>query len=154
METILDFNIELQQQMAELAVKKVMVFATCAGGRVTARNMSVIVFQNKVYFQTDIRMEKVQQIQQNPNVALCVDSFQIEGQARIAGPWGENSEVLEEYLKVHKNSYLRYENLQTEVLVEVTPTRIKKWEYIDNQPFVYELNLVKRTAVRQEYECE
>lgn len=148
----LDFAVEKEKQFSELTGKKVMVLATCADNKVTARNMSVIFLDGKIYFQTDSVMEKARQIEKNANVALCVDNFQITGQARILGPWGENQQILDEYLKVHKNSYLRYEHLTTEVLVEVTVTHIKKWEYIDGEPFLYEMDLPNRLVFLKPYQ--
>ena len=75
----LDFAVEKEKQFKELAEKKGMVLATCAENRVTARNMSVIFLDGKIYFQTDSKMEKARQIEANENVALCVDNFQIVG---------------------------------------------------------------------------
>ena len=147
----LDFETEKIAQFQELAGKKIMVLATSANDRVTARSMSVIFLDGKVYFQTDRVMEKARQIEANPNVALCTDDFQMTGTARILGPWGENKQILDEYLKVHKNSYLRYENLATEVLVEVVISKIKRWKYIEGNPYLYEMDLPTHTVELKPY---
>jgi general stress protein 26 len=154
MNATLDFNSELEKQFQELAAKKVMVLATCAENHVTARNMSVIVLDQKVYFQTDRLMEKARQIEINDQVALCADDFQLEGTAKILGPWGENQALLEAYLRVHKNSYLRYQSLTTEVLVEVKITRLKRWQYLNGDPYLYELDLVNKGVHLEKYKID
>ena len=63
----------------ELSPARKMVLATALAEKVTARMMSVVVLEEKLYFQTDITFRKYQQIRSNPHVALCADNIQIEG---------------------------------------------------------------------------
>ena len=83
----------MEHQFADMTAKLwkkigthgIMALATCAGGRITSRQMSVIVHGGKFYCQTDERYLKYQQITQNPNVALCYNNFSIEGACRAIG---------------------------------------------------------------------
>lgn len=59
------------------------VLATSYENKVTARNMSYVIINKKIYFQTDKTFLKHYQMVKNPNVALCVDNIQIEGVAKI-----------------------------------------------------------------------
>lgn len=69
--------------MELLRSKKAAVLATSSSDRMTARSVSYIVLNSKIYFQTDKTFLKYKQIIKNPNAALCIDSVQIEGSAKI-----------------------------------------------------------------------
>ena len=69
----------------ELGPARKMVLATALAEKVTARMMSVVVLEEKLYFQTDITFRKYQQIRSNPHVALCADNIQIEGYCQEEG---------------------------------------------------------------------
>ena len=57
--------------------KKHIVLATCLNDEPTARTVSYIILDNKIYFQTDIKFDKCMQIEENNNVALCLNNYQI-----------------------------------------------------------------------------
>src|SRR5512140_3574633 len=65
---------------------KTMVLSTCAAvetdRRVTARMMSTIHKDGRVYFQTG-PTNKLEQMRKNPLVALCAGNAQVEGTARV-----------------------------------------------------------------------
>ena len=116
----------------------IMVFSTSAESRVTSRPMSVIVLDGKFYCQTDESYLKYKQICQNPNVALSVKKFSIEGKCRNIGhPLDENNRFFAESYKKHfRVSFNAYSALPTEILFEITPTLIYSWEYKLTKPFM------------------
>lgn len=52
-----------------------IVLATSLNDEPTARTVSHIVLDNKIYFQTDINFDKCIQIEGNSNVALCLNNY-------------------------------------------------------------------------------
>jgi len=143
----MDYSEMRQLFLSDLATRRHMVLATSEGGHVTARSMSVVVREDRIWFQTDARMEKARQMEANPCVALAVDGYQLEGRARLAGRWSELPAVLEDYLRFHRSSYLTYSVLDTERVYEVRLTKIKKWEYAGGQPVEKVLDLGAGTAL-------
>jgi general stress protein 26 len=147
----LEYHKEFENFITELKAIKIMVLATSAEDRVTARSVSVVAIKDCIYFQTDVTMVKARQIRMNQRVALCSGNLQIEGQAEIIGPWINNKEILEEYKKEHYNAYEKYKHWSTEVVIKIQPNKIKKWEYIDEKPYIYELDINKKTVRLKEY---
>ena len=62
-----------------------IVLATSHQDKVTARKMSFLIMNGIFYFQTDKTFRKYQDIQDNENVALCLDNIQIEGICKEIG---------------------------------------------------------------------
>lgn len=137
-----------------LGDKKILVLATSSENRVTARNMSCIVIDNKVCFQTDKTFLKYEQILNNPNVALCADNIQIEGIAKIKEhPFNEgNKEFVEKFEKYYKGSYDIYSHMKNEVVIEVEVIFVTLWKYEDRQPYRDCLNVKTKNAYRQYYD--
>lgn len=149
--------ISLQTEIFKLlGNKKIMVLATSYDNRVTARSMSCIILNNKIYFQTDKTFLKYQQILNNPNVALCIDNIQIEGTANIRKhPFEEeNKEFTKAFEKNYKSSYDSYTNLENEVVVEVEPLFITLWKYENGYPFRDFLDVSKKNAFREFYKIK
>ncbi|MGD0806127.1 MAG: hypothetical protein ABSA10_01375 [Anaerolineales bacterium] len=146
-----NFEKEYSQLMGELSSKYVMVLATSLNDIVTARNVTTIIYNNRIYFQTDSIMEKVKQIEKNPNIALCTENYQIQGKARSIGFWNDNPNIEEAYRKIHESAYQKYSGIKTEVIIEIEISRIKKWEYIEGKPFILDINATRKEARREEY---
>ena len=145
---------ELEKETFEiLDKKKHIVLATCLNDEPTARTVSYIILDNKIYFQTDIKFDKCMQIEENNNVALCLDNYQIEGTAKILEhPLNEKNErFLNKFKKVHENSFKEYSTLEDEVVIEINPIFIKIWKYIDNKPYIEYLNIIDKVATRELY---
>ncbi|MCP4178531.1 MAG: pyridoxamine 5'-phosphate oxidase family protein [bacterium] len=132
---------------------KVLVLATSAKYRVTARPMSCVYKVIDIYFQTDIRFTKFQQIEENSNVAMSAGNIQIEGGAVIGKhPFDPvNSEFLEMYKKYHLNSYKTYSHLKNNIVIKVVPDIITFWKYKDKKPFRDVLYIKEQKAVRDFY---
>ena len=149
----IDYN-ELEKETFDyLDKKKHIVLATSLNDEPTARTVSHIILDKKIYFQTDIKFDKCMQIEENNNVALCLDNYQIEGTAKILEhPFNEKNEsFLNKFKQVHENSYNEYSTLEDEVVIEINPIFIKIWKYIDNKPYIEYLNITDRVATRETY---
>lgn len=111
---------------------KYMVLATCSHNRVTARTMSIVHKDLKLYFQTGRSFVKSKQISENPNVALCAGNMQIEGTASGKGhPHDEdNAAFLDLYRENHKTAYDRYSGLEDEIVFEVCIKSVALWKYM------------------------
>jgi general stress protein 26 len=133
---------------------KIWVVATGNQTDVTASNMCILSWQEHIYFQTDKRFEKFQNIRENGHIALCFGNYRIKGAAKILGPTTseENAEIMAAYQQAHPDSYRRYSNKPEGMLIEVVPTEIKIWDYIDGNPYIAYLDLNKQTYVSNLYE--
>lgn len=139
-----------------LDTKGHIVLATSKDDKVSARNVSHIMLDNDLYFQTDNNFKKVEQIQANNNVALCTDNYQLEGIATILGnPFeDQNRQFLEKFRKVHKNSFEKYTYMESEVVVKVKIKKATIWRYINDIPYIDYLNVDERLFVRNEYKIQ
>lgn len=145
---------QLEKEILEnLGNKAVLVVATSKDNRVTARSLSCIINDKKIYFQTDKNFIKYQQIISNPKVALCINNIQIEG---IATPIGhplenKNAWFKKLYKEYYPQSFDNYSKMKNEVIIEVNPTYITLWKYIDNKPLRDYLDLINKKAQREYY---
>ncbi|MBH1941771.1 pyridoxamine 5'-phosphate oxidase family protein [Mobilitalea sibirica] len=133
----MEYKDRFDQLFQQLGSHKTMVLATSADNRTTARMMSCIMLNNKIYCQTDIDFQKSKQILKNPFVALCVDNIQIEGEATIKGsPMEEcNSEFVEAFKTYFRGSYDTYSSLSNEIVIEIAPTLITLYCYDNKKPY-------------------
>lgn len=130
-----------------------MVLATSLKDRVTARTVSCVIFDKKIYFQTDKSFLKYKQINENPKIALCLDNIQIEGTAYFKGHplLDKNSKFCYLYKKYFYNSYLNYSSQKDEIIIEVKPKHISIWKYEDEKAFRDYLNQDMKIAYRDYY---
>ncbi len=149
----LDFNSLEKEVYALLGANKIMVLATSSENKVTARNMSCVIINKKIYFQTDKTFLKHQQMFKNPNVAFCLDNIQIEGTARIRKhPFAEeNKEFIDTYKEKYRGSYDAYSHIENGVVVEVEPTFVTLWKYEDNHSLRDFLDIRQNKAHREIY---
>lgn len=130
------FQEEYTKFYKEFGESKKMVLSTSLNDIVTSRTMSIIVLDEKIYFQTDKTLRKYRQLKGNSNVSLCIDNIQIEGYCEEVGRPLENIEFSHAFKKHFLSSYTSYTSLKNERLFEVIPTRIERWLYIDSAPYI------------------
>ncbi|MEX1378317.1 MAG: pyridoxamine 5'-phosphate oxidase family protein [Eubacteriales bacterium] len=132
---------------------KIMVLATSENDKVTARSMSCIVMNEKIYFQTDKTFLKYQQIKSNKNVALCFSNVQIEGHAHEMGhPMdSQNNGFAELFEKHYKDSFDAYTHLENEVLIEVDITNAVIWGYEGDRQYREFIDFKDKKAEKQYY---
>jgi len=131
---------ELTADEVEDALEKeqTLIFATCADNRVTIRPMSHVNDGITVYFQTGENYLKTRQIKANPNVALYVGTYEIEGKATVIGhPLDEANQFFIEKLKTkHENAFEHWSSLPSQVVVKVEISLVRQWRYVDCKPVV------------------
>ena len=149
----LNYNALEKEVYESLGEKSIMILATSLGDRVTARSVSCIIFDKKIYFQTDRESLKYDQLSKNPNVALCVGNVQIEGTAELKGhPLGkENNWFRDMFKQNYSGSYETYSPMTREIIVEVKPKIFTLWKYEDGKPLRDYLNVTKTIAYREFY---
>jgi general stress protein 26 len=125
----IDFNNELNKLRNRIGKKFIGALATSVNNEPTVRNMSFIIYNNKLYFQTGTDLHKYTQISENKNVAICYENIQMEGEATIIGQTNKNNEIMDEYKQLYEKSYNTYSRLEKEVLIEIRLKKIIIWEY-------------------------
>ncbi len=128
---------------------KDMVLATSYQDKVTARSVSTIVVDNKIYFQTANTMEKYYQLSKNSNVALTKGFYQIEGVAKSIGKWQDHPSLANVYQLKHKSLYENYGHLAEGEVIEVTITNIRLWLYEDEQVYIVNYDPATDTYTKQ-----
>lgn len=115
---------------------KAMVLSTSYQDYVTSRMISIVIIDGCFYFQTDSKFRKYIQIKNNPQVSLCIDNVQIEGQCvELGHPLG-HTPFCELYKQAFPSSYQRYTGLETEVLFKIVPNWIQRWIYEQEVPYI------------------
>lgn len=144
---------KLQELFEQFKVATKFVVATSKENRVTARTMSCICVDGAIYFQTDNRFLKYNQLLANPQVALCINNIQIEGIASILGKPldAKNLFFAKLFEQYYKSSFDSYTALETEVLIQVDPTRITVWEYEEDMPIRIIFDLVNKEYLEEPY---
>lgn len=131
---------------------KKMVLSTSLNDIVTSRTMSIVILNRKLYFQTDNTFRKYNQLKSNPQVALCVDNIQIEGQCTEIGIPSDNDDFCNAYKELFSGSYNRYTKLKNERLFIVIPTFIERWVYIDGIPYMEIFDIENKNYLLKKYE--
>jgi general stress protein 26 len=148
----INYNILKDKAVQFLGAQKFLVLATSSDDRVTARTMGYVNKGLTIYFQTERNSLKIEQIETNPNVALCGANVQIEGIAKIRNhPFDpSNKEFIELFKKKYTLAFNTYSHLKNEIVIEVEARLITFWKYIDDKPF-REFLYIKETKAEREY---
>lgn len=143
-------NSEFQQLWRKIGSYGIMILSTCAENRVTSRAMSVVVIDGKFYCQTDERYLKCKQIKANPNVALSVNNFSIEGRCHIMGKPFENDFFINAMKEHYPDAVSRWSELPAEVLLEITPRLVSAWIYEENKPYIERWDFENQRYTKEE----
>jgi len=132
---------------------KIMILATSSNNRVTARSMSIVNDGLTIFFQASIDSTKYKQIEENPNVALCVSNMQVEGKAIIKKHPLDNENFFFQnaYKKYHKGSFDLYSSLEQEKVIEVIPSLITLWKYEGSKNPYRDLLYIEEKKCKREY---
>lgn len=134
----------------KIGTHSVMVLSTCCENRVTSRPVSVVVIDGKFFFQTDVNYLKCRQIKENPNTALSFKNFSIEGRCKIMDKPLAHSSFIKAMTEHFPSAVKRYSGLDTERVLEITPTLIYLWEYENDKPYTEYYDLRNETYRRVE----
>jgi succinate dehydrogenase/fumarate reductase flavoprotein subunit len=128
-----------------LETEKTLILATCAENKVTIRPMSHVNDGLTIFFQTGRDYLKMRQIRENPNVAIQVGSYQLEGIAAEEGhPLAPENAGFAALLKEkHPDAFARWSPLEEEVVVRVAITNVRQWRYVDGEPALAELSVIQ-----------
>ena len=129
------FDKRRHELFIEIGDHRKMVLSTASVTRVTSRMMSIICIDGQFLFQTDQRSRKSIQLRVNPQASLCFDNLQIEGICREIGHPDNHPAFCALYEKYFPSAYRRYTHLEDERLFVLEPEYIKKWVYVDGEPF-------------------
>ena len=144
----------LKKYLSTLTNNKEWVLATSYKNQVTARMVSTVCIDDKLFFQTDKKFQKYIQIINNPNVAMCIGNCTIEGIASDKGhPLNIINEIfVKQYKTQHSSSFQKYSKKKDEVVIEINPKKVKYWEYdTDGKPWQIEIDLEKQKVECNEY---
>lgn len=113
-----------------LSLSKNAILATASkDGIVSSSKMCMVSFDSKVYFQTCNTFEKVQNIKENPNVAITLHNVYFKGKAKIVGHPTSNPIFIEKLKERHPDAYSNYTNLDNQVLIEIELTECRIWGF-------------------------
>jgi general stress protein 26 len=131
-------NLTEDEVTAVLQKEKTIILATAADNRVTTRSMSHVNCGMTIYFQTGSNYLKCQQIRINPNVAISVEGYDIEGKTALLGhPLDEENSF---FIKLYKEKHPEYSGMWStypeEIVVRVDIEMVRKWRYVDGKPFI------------------
>jgi general stress protein 26 len=129
-----------------------VVLSTSLNDVVTSRTVTVIPFNNALYF-TSIKRPgamKLAQIEKNPNVAICVGTIQITGVASILGLASEkeNAEVMEIYKEKLPDSYERFAVIPSCTVIKVELTTSKNWKVVDKKIEATAIDFINETITK------
>lgn len=124
----MNLNEQLSKIKLILENTKFCVIATSnKEGVVSASQVCLVSDGLKIYVQTDKTFEKVQNITENPHVAINVGPIYFKGIAKIVGHPSSNPKFVELIKNKHLSTYNQYTNLANEVLIEIEPTECRIW---------------------------
>jgi len=145
----LDFESLKQEAIEAIERNKTMILATSANDHVTARAVSCINIDVKIFFQTSTEMIKYKQMEKNTNISLCFSNIAIEGTVRFLNHPLKEKDFIERYKKEHNGSYNLYSFLRSEIVIEVEPKKITFWKYFDGKPCRDFLDMEAQIATRE-----
>lgn len=151
------FEEAVRLMFEKLGTSKIMALASSQNDYVMVRNVSCVFYNDKIYFKTDKNFRKTKQLFANPQVALCWNGVQVEGTAKNLGlvieEEGRTFETL--YKKYLWGSYNAYSHMDTEILIEVTPTFVEIWDQDDKEhAFQTFIDFEKKDVIVKYYDEE
>ncbi len=104
-------------------------------GEISASQVNIVNDGLTIYFQTDKFFEKINNIQENPNVALNCGVYYFKGKARIVGHPTSNPVFIAKIKEKHPDAYAHFSMLPNEILIEIKLTSAKFWGFDEEHPF-------------------
>lgn len=138
--------------MRHIAQKGVGVLATSYQDVPTTRMVSVVVYDDKIAFQTSTKLEKYAQLSQNSAVALNFTNINIQGRAVIqTGQVLTHQKFITCFQEKHPGSFEAYSQMSSNRVIEIVPEKIVLWEYETGEPFRVFLDVVNQTFKKAHY---
>ena len=129
-----NFEKEKSELFAKIGKTYNMVLSTSDRENMSSRMVSVISYNEKLYI-TSMKSEKLEQIEKNPNIALCADTMQIKGKGKILGYASDekNKEIMMEYKNILPESFELFASNPEAVLAEFTLVQCKWWKNVQTR---------------------
>ena len=129
-----NFEKEKSELFAKIGKTYNMVLSTSDRENMSSRMVSVISYNEKLYI-TSMKSEKLEQIEKNPNIALCADTMQIKGNGKILGYASDekNKEIMMEYKNILPESFELFASNPEAVLAEFTLVQCKWWKNVPSR---------------------
>lgn len=147
----MDYQTELEKTLNRIAKKGIAFLATSYKDKPSIRPVSVVLYDGKIAFQTSTKLLKYRQLEANPHVAFSVDNISVDCVATIKGHPTNELDFLTRYQDKHKGSFENYTHMQSNRVIELTPVRIQRWDYIDGEPYIVTLDLTNETLQNEHY---
>ena len=151
----LSFENAVEIMFDKLGDWKIMALASSVNDYVMVRNVSCLFYDGKVRYKTDKNFRKTQQLNENPQVALCWSGVQIEGIAANKGQVvDEPDRKFEKLYKEHLwGSYNKYSHEDTEIIIEITPKFVEIWDTSeDNYAYQIFINFDEQKVEVKQYD--
>jgi general stress protein 26 len=148
---LLDYEAELQKNLASIGDVTQMTLATSLNDQVTSRTISTACLGDTIYFITWRHHTKCAQIRKNPNVSLNHNQTQITGTAEIKGnPLTEQNKIYtERYKEKLLDVYNEFSSFDELVIVEIKINAINFFKEEEGNYFLETIDLRKKQA----YDC-
>jgi uncharacterized pyridoxamine 5'-phosphate oxidase family protein len=132
---------------------KYMALATSHNDRVQARMILVASEGLDIYFFTWKHSRKFKQIEKNPQVALCKDTFQIEGTAKILGSLSDKN--IRKFTDIMRrkcpNAVKRWEQRPGMVLLRIEPVLAVNGASSNGDSYIDYLDLANQKAYSEKW---
>ncbi len=135
----------------EMGESKKVVLATSLNDKVTSRMVNAIIFNKKIYVQTNSHSRKYEQMKRNKNVSLCIENIQIDGECKEIGSPLENQNFTELYKKYFTKDFARYSISENERLFEIEIKFIQRCLEINGTPFMEVFDVTNGTYSLNRY---
>ncbi len=147
-----EFSEARKNLLSQFVEKGNVVLSTSLNDVVTSRTVTLVPFNNALYF-TSIKRPgamKMGQIEKNPNVAICVSTTQITGIASILGLASaeENAEVMAIYKEILPESYERFAVVPSCAVIKVELKTSKSWKVVDNNIETTTIDFMNETITK------
>jgi len=120
----------LEEEIEKILRKaKEIVLATSAEDRVSARLMAPLSDGLTVMMSTGGGSQKVEQMRQNPNIALAIGNLKMEARAELFGHPSGHPTFLKAYAKKFPLYAKLYKSAPEDLLVIAHPTKIALYKF-------------------------
>lgn len=126
----------LESVLTQIQESLTINLSTSMNNIVTVRPISAITFKNCIFIKTSIRSTKYKQIQENPNVAISVNTSYLKGTAEIIGNTlaDSNEEIKEAYIQKFSDAFTEDDNFAADddVFIKFCITELNSWVEAEN----------------------
>lgn len=149
-----DYDVILQEKFALLQNVSEMVLSTSVDNHVTSRVVSTACYGPRIIFLSWGHHTKCRQIKANSRVALCHDTFQIEGTASIKGGVLEagNADYARLYRAKQERFFTIFSGFPGMQVIEVEIQRMACFGFEGPTFFLDRIDLISKTARRENLE--